>query len=91
MGDTRLVIGIIIGIIVLIIGTVIAKKGYDAGKLEEQLPLSKILIYVAVLIFTLYDMFKNIKTITWGLSVAVAMSAIFEIMSNIFIVKNHKK
>lgn len=43
----------------------------------------KIIINIGVIVLTIYDMFRNIRTIMWGLSIAVAMVAIFEIVSNV--------
>lgn len=43
----------------------------------------KIIINIGVIVLTIYDMFRNIRTIMWGVSIAVAMAAIFEIVSNV--------
>lgn len=43
----------------------------------------KIIINIGVIVLTIYDMFRNIRTIMWGVLIAVAMAAIFEIVSNV--------
>ena len=80
---------VLVGLMLLTCAVQVVKIGYDAGTLELQMPLSKIIIYIGVVCFTLYDMFKNINTITWGLSIAVTMSAMFEIISNLLEWKKH--
>lgn len=73
---------LVISLFLLAISVRLIRIGYIADTLEKQMPLCKIIINVGVLFFTLCDMFKNIQTITWGLSVAVSMVAAFEIISN---------
>lgn len=80
----------LIGIMIVIIGMRLIRIGYEAGTLERQLPLSKLFVYIGVVILTIYDMYKNIGTITWGLSIVVAMSALFEIISNFWELKKCK-
>lgn len=75
------ILQIVIGIIFLIIAVVV----YVKRKLTKQLAMCKCIIYTGVFILTCMDLiseFTQVFDAKLGLSIAVAIAAVFEVFSN---------
>lgn len=84
------ILQIVIGIFFLIMTVVV----YLRRKLTKQLAMCKCIVYVGVFILTCMDFiseFTQLFDAKLGLSIAVAIAAVFEVLSNLDGVREQRK
>lgn len=84
------ILQIVIGILFLIMTVVV----YLRRKLTKQLAMCKCIVYVGVFILTCMDFiseFTQLFDAKLGLSIAVAIAAVFEVLSNLDEVREQRK
>lgn len=84
------ILQIVIGILFLIMTWVV----YARRKLTKQLAMCKCIVYVGVFILTCMDLiseFTQLFDAKLGLSIAVAIAAVFEVFSNLDEAREQRK